>query len=53
MSLANLGDYGHPLFRLGHMGQWGQFRDNIMPNVEVLCNGADAAHEVYLDVMPL
>lgn len=53
MSLANLGDYGHPIFRLGRMGQWGTFRDNILPNVEVLCNGADAVHEVYMDVMPL
>jgi len=49
MSLANLTDYGHPMFRLGGLGQWGGFRDNIMPNIEVLANGADAAHELYLD----
>lgn len=53
MSLAALSDYGHPIFRMGYLGQWGMFRDNIMPNIEVLCNGADAVHEVYLDFQPL
>jgi hypothetical protein len=53
MSLANLIDFGHPIFRLGYLGQWGTWRDNIMPNVEVLCNAADAAHELYLDFMKL
>jgi len=53
MSLAALTDYGHPLFRMGALGQWGTFRDNIMPNIEVLCNAADAAHEIYLDFQPL
>jgi hypothetical protein len=53
MSLAAIQDYGHPIFRLGFMGQWGTFRDNILPSVEVLCNAADAVHEIYLDFQPL
>lgn len=53
MSMAALGDYAHPIFRMGYMGQWGMFRDNIMPNVEVLANGADAVHELYMDFQPL
>lgn len=53
VSLANLTDYGHPIFRMGYLGQWGTWRDNIMPNIEVLCNGADAAHELYLDFQKL
>lgn len=48
-SLAALADYGHPMFRFGGLGVWGQFRDNIMPNIEVLCNAADALHEFYID----
>ena len=53
MSLANLTDIGHPIFRLGFMGQWGMFRDNILPNIEVLVNGTDNSHELYLDFQPL
>lgn len=53
MSLAALSDYGHPIFRMGYLGQWGTFRDNILPNIEVLANGADAVHECYLDFQPL
>jgi hypothetical protein len=53
VSLANLQDVGHPIFRLGYMGQWGTWNNNIMPNIEVLCNAADAVHEIYLDFMPL
>ena len=33
------------------LGVWGQFHNYIMPLCEVLCNAADAAHEVYLDIM--
>jgi len=53
VSQAALVDYAHPIFRMGYMGQWGTWRDNIMPNIEVLCNAADAVHEVYLDFMQL
>jgi hypothetical protein len=49
MSIASISDYGHPMFRLGGLGRWGIFRDNILPNIEVLCNAADAVHEIYLD----
>lgn len=33
------------------LGEWGRFHNYIMPLVEVLCNAADATHEVYLDIM--
>lgn len=48
ISTPNLGDKGDEYFRRGGMGVWGTFQANYLPNIEVLCNGADAAHEVYL-----
>lgn len=39
------------MFRMGGLGIWGRFQSNRMPNVEVLCNAADAAFEVYLDIV--
>ena len=42
---------GPPLFRKGRMGIWGRFSTFRMPNVEFLCNAADTAQEVYLDLM--
>jgi hypothetical protein len=53
MSQALLTDIAHPYFFKGAMGQWGVFNNYAMPNVEVLCNAADAAHELYLDIVPL
>ena len=53
MSQAALSDVAHPYFFKGALGQWGVFDNQTFPNVEVLCNAADAAHEVYMDVMPL
>lgn len=53
MSQAALADIAHPYFFKGAMGQWGVFDNYTFPNVEVLCNAADAAHEVYMDIIPL
>lgn len=39
---------GNPMFRGGGLGVWGRFDANRMPNVEILCNAADTAQEIYL-----
>lgn len=49
MSVTALGNFGIPFFLKGGMGLWGTFRSTAMPIVEVLCNGADATHELYLE----
>lgn len=37
-----------PIFLRGGLGSWGQFNSNVMPNIQVLCNAADAVHTVYM-----
>lgn len=51
LSMNALTDQVHEIFVKGGCGPYGQFNANRMPNVEVLCNGADNSHEVYLDFM--
>lgn len=53
ISIPGLGNISHPYFKLGGLGQWGVFQNYAMPNIQVLANGADAAHEIYLGIMPL
>lgn len=36
-----------------HLGVMGYFVTYSLPRVEVLCNGADAAHEFYFHVVPI
>lgn len=36
-------------FLRGGLGMWGNFNANRMPNIEILCNAADTAQEIYLD----
>jgi len=43
------GNIPDPVFTFGRLGNWGAFTGNRMPNVEVLCNAADTAQEVFLD----
>lgn len=43
----------HDMFLKGGLGQWGRFTSTRMPNVEVLNNGTDAVHTVYLDIVRL
>lgn len=45
------GGITHPMFRMGALGIWGTFTGNRMPNVQVLCDTTDNAHNVYLDLM--
>lgn len=40
-----------PMFMKGGLGIWGRFNSNRMPNVEFLCNAADTAQEIYLDII--
>lgn len=47
-SLA-LAGYNRHMTTKGGLGDLGHFTGNRMPNVEVLCDGADAAHDVFLD----
>lgn len=35
----------------GQLGVMGRFRSNDLPRLQVLCNAADASHEVYLHVI--
>lgn len=42
-----------PIFRKGQMGLFGRFDANRMPSVECLANAADAAQEVYLDLVKI
>lgn len=51
LSVTGLGNGADKLFRMGGLGTWGRFNSNAFPNLQVLCAGADAAHEVYLDVV--
>lgn len=51
MSGTGLTDDVHPMFIKGGLGELGRFTGNRMPSVEVLCNVADAAHEILLDIV--
>ena len=42
---------GPELFRKGRLGVWGRFNANRMPNVQMLCNAADTAQTVFLDLI--
>lgn len=46
-------DQVHEMFLKGELGTFGEFDANRMPNVQVLANGADAAHEIYLDIIKI
>ncbi len=48
VSIVDIGDKTHDLFIQGRLGNWGEFESDRVPNLEALCDGADAAHEVYL-----
>lgn len=52
-SLASglVGSRTHEMFRMGRLGNWGQFRSTRMPIVQVLNLAATAVHTVYLDLI--
>lgn len=43
----------HPMFRLGGLGSWLEFESDAMPNVQFLCDAADTAQEIYLDIVKI
>jgi len=51
LSISALGNEQHSLFRQRKPGVYGTFVQTALPLVEVLCDGADAAHEGYLDII--
>lgn len=53
VSITALGGITHPIFRNGNLGKWAEFDSDNVPNLEVLANGADAAHTVYLDLVKI
>lgn len=46
-----VGSRTHDMFRMGRMGNWGQFRSTRMPIVQVMNLAAVAVHTVYLDIV--
>lgn len=53
VSVSALGNDNKDIFRKGGLGDWGRFRNTVLPTVQVLAQAADAAHEIYLDIVPL
>ena len=51
LSIVANGNYSDPIFHNAHLGEWGRFTANAFPNVEVLAVSADAAHDVYLELV--
>lgn len=43
----------HPLFARPNLGIWGEFESVNLPNLEIMCTGANTSQEVYLDVIYL
>lgn len=46
-------DIEHPMFRHGELGVWGEFEDIEPPTVDFLSVSADAAEDVYLDLIQM
>ncbi len=42
-----------PLWRFGQMGVFGEFDSSAPPTIDLLCNDADTAQVVWLDLMPI
>lgn len=51
MSVTALANRQNAMFYERKLGVLGQFQQTAMPIVEVLCNGADAVHEGYIDII--
>ena len=44
---------GPQLFRNGNLGEWCQFENDILPEIEAYCDAADTSQEVYLDLVQI
>ena len=51
LSITSLSNRQNALLANRRLGVYGRFLQTAMPLVEVLANGADASHEVYMDVI--
>lgn len=51
ISVGALTNRTHAMFEKGGLGVWGRFLQTAMPVPQVLCNAADASHEVYMDLI--
>lgn len=51
LSVTSIGNIEHEMFHNGGLGEFGRFDAYRMPNVQVLCNGADATHVIHLDIV--
>lgn len=51
LSVTGLGNRQNHALTHRKMGVFGTFIQTAMPLVEVLCNAADASHEVYMDII--
>lgn len=40
-------------FRLGHLGEWGQFDEVTLFTIDVLCGAADAAFDYHVDLVKI
>lgn len=50
LSITGLGNRSHAMFSKGGLGVWGRFQAINIPTIDVLCNAADAAHVIYMDI---
>lgn len=53
VSITALGNRTHDMFYKGGLGDWGHFTHVTIPQIEVLCDMADASHVVYLELIRL
>jgi hypothetical protein len=51
VSIALLGNQQDEMFSDGGLGEWGRFHSTRMPGIQVFAAVADAAHEVFLDLV--
>lgn len=47
------GHRGHPIFRQGNLGEWGQFTHVNLPTIDCLANAADSAQVFDLDLVKI
>ena len=51
ISTTSLGNLSEPSYYYGGWGKLGTFNTYTYPTIEVLCNGADAAHDVVMNMI--
>ena len=51
LSITALTNIGEPSYYFGGWGQLGQFNTTAYPFIEVYCNGADASHDIVMNMV--